>query len=342
MTSLAFATIGDIAAALDRQTLSPVELLEDVLARIAQLEPTINMFAALDPDGARRAAKAAAERQIKGARLSPLDGIPTAIKDLIAQQGLPLRFGPRSTSADIYAAQDAPVVERLRSAGAVLLGKSTTSEFGCKAVGDSPLTGVTRNPWNPDMTPGGSRCGAAAMVAAGIVPYAIGTDGGGSVRIPAALTGLFGLKGQFGRVPVFPTSATPTLAHIGPLARTAEDAAVVMNAIAGHDRRDPFSVAGPVPDFSSAVRETRPLKIAWSPTLGYARPDGDVLALTEAAVQNIEWLGHTVELVPEVMTDPVDLWNAEFMRACEQSCVALSRKHPKSSTPQSLRCWRQQ
>jgi aspartyl-tRNA(Asn)/glutamyl-tRNA(Gln) amidotransferase subunit A len=336
MTSLAFAKIADLSAALDRQTLSPLELLEDVLARIERLEPALNMFATLDPDGARRAAKAAAERQLKGARLSPLDGIPTAVKDLIAQQGLPLRFGSRSTFAETYAGQDAPVVERLRSAGAVLLGKSTTSEFGCKAVGDSPLTGVTRNPWDPDMTPGGSSCGAAAMVAAGIVPYAIGTDGGGSIRIPAALTGLFGLKGQFGRVPVFPTSATPTLAHVGPLSRTIEDAAVVMNAIACHDLRDPFSVAGPVPDFNSAVRETRPLKIAWSPTLGYARPDGDVLALTEAAVQNLERLGHMVELVPEVMTDPVDLWNAEFYAGVGTRLRRVIKEAPEDLDPAVL------
>ncbi len=335
MTSLAFATVAELSAALDRRTLSPVELLDDVLERIDRLEPTLNMFTALDREGAHQAAKASEERQMVGARRSVLDGIPTSIKDLIAQKGLPLRFGSKA-SPDTSAERDAPVVERLRGAGAVLLGKSTTSEFGCKAVGDSPLTGITRNPWDLDMTPGGSSCGAAAMVAAGLMPYAIGTDGGGSVRIPAALTGLFAIKGQFGRVPVFPTSATPTLAHVGPLSRTVDDAATVMAAIAGHDRRDPFSIAGPVPDFASAVRETRTLKIAWSPTFGYARPDEDVLALTETAVRNIEALGHTVERVPEVMHDPVDLWNAEFYAGVGTKLRSVIEGTPEKLDPAVL------
>ena len=215
MSELAFATIPELSQGLTSKRFSATELLDDVLVRLDKLEPTLNMFAALDVEGARADAKAAEARQMKDARLSTLDGIPTSIKDLIAQMDLPQRFGSR-TAPDTPMGDDAPSVGRLRAAGAVLLGKSTTSEFGCKAVGDSPLTGITRNPWNPDLTPGGSSCGAAAMVAAGLVPYALGTDGGGSVRIPASLTGLFAIKGQFGRVPVYPTSATPTLGHVGP------------------------------------------------------------------------------------------------------------------------------
>ncbi|MCP4379844.1 MAG: amidase [Hyphomicrobiales bacterium] len=311
MTSLAFSTVSFLSVAIDRLELSPVELLDDVLGRLETLEPALNMFAALDIESAKTMARAAEARQVRRERLSPLDGIPTSIKDLIAQKDLPLRFGSRATP-DTACPVDAPAVERLRAAGAVLLGKSTTSEFGCKAVGDSPLTGVTRNPWNRDMTPGGSSCGAAAMVASGLVPYAIGTDGGGSIRIPASLTGLFGIKAQFGRVPVFPVSATPTLAHVGPLARTVEDGAAVLSVIAGHDRRDPFSVAGPTPDFSASVNQERRLKIAWSPTLGYAKPDAEVVAVTAAAVARLGELGHAVEEIEHVIDDPVDLWNAEF------------------------------
>lgn len=267
MSDLAFATISELSRGLEDKQFSPTELLDDVLGRLEVLEPQLNMFAALDVEGAKQDAIASEVRQLRGERLSCLDGIPTSIKDLIAQKNLPQRFGSRTAGAAPMA-EDAPSVARLRAAGAVLLGKSTTSEFGCKAVGDSPLTGITRNPWNRDLTPGGSSCGAAAMVAAGLVPYALGTDGGGSIRIPAALTGLFGIKGQFGRVPVFPTSATPTLAHVGPLCRTVDDAAIVMEHICGHDRRDPFSVAGPVPRFTeAAARSARcgsPIRRPWA------------------------------------------------------------------------------
>ena len=156
---------------------------------------------------------------MRGAPLGLLHGLPVSVKDLIAVGGQPYASGSRAMASNIAAA-DAPAVERLRAAGAIIIGKTTTSEFGAKPVGDSPLTGITRHPWDLAKTPGGSSAGAAASVAAGITPIALGTDGGGSLRIPAALTGLVGFKAQFGRVPVWPTSATPTLAHVGALART--------------------------------------------------------------------------------------------------------------------------
>ncbi len=311
MTDLAFHSIADLAAMLRRREISPGELLDDTLRRQAVLEPELNMFACLDVEGATADAKAAGARQMQTALLSPLDGIPTSVKDLIAQKGLPQRFGSRTTPTT-PCPEDAPSVARLRAAGAVLLGKSTTSEFGCKAVGDNPLTGITRNPWDKGKTPGGSSCGAAAMVASGLVPYAIGTDGGGSLRIPAAMCGLFGMKAQFGRVPVYPVSATPTLAHVGPLTRSVDDAAMVLAVISGHDRRDPFSVAGPVPDYRGAVAGSRPLRVAYSPTLGFARPDPAVLGPVEAVVEGLRARGHVVEEVAHVMDDPVEMWTAEF------------------------------
>ncbi len=166
------------------------------------------------------------------------------MKDLIAVGGVTYASGSK-TMANNVAASDAPSVERLKAAGAIIIGKTTTSEFGCKPVGDNLLTGITRSPWNLNKTPGGSSAGAAASVAAGITPFAIGTDGGGSIRIPCSLSGLAGIKGHFGRVPVWPASATPTLAHVGPIARSMQDAALLFSAIAGYDARDPFSVAGP-------------------------------------------------------------------------------------------------
>src|SRR5207253_9158251 len=154
--------------------------------------------------------------------------------------------------ANNVAPVDAVAVERLRRAGAMIIGKTTTSEFGCKAVGDSPLTGSTRNPWDLSKTAGGSSAGAAASVAAGVTAVALGTDGGGSIRIPAALTGLFGVKAQFGRVPVFPVAATPTLAHVCPLGRDVRDVATLLGALSGFDARDPHSVREPVPDWLTA------------------------------------------------------------------------------------------
>ncbi len=203
--------------------------------------------------------------------------------------------------------------ERVKAHGAAILGKTTTTEFGCKASSDSPLTGVTRNPWDLDKTTGGSSAGAGASVAAGITPFALGTDGGGSIRIPSSFCGLFGIKAQFGRVPVFPVAATPTLAHVGPMARTVRDAALLLTAISGFDARDPASVAAEVPDYLAACEQSpQGLRIAWSPTLGYARPIPEVVEIAGSAARLFEQLGCTVELVEKVFDDPIDLWMAEF------------------------------
>ena len=332
--SFAFQTVAELSQGLDARVFTPEDLLEDMIKRLDVWEPVLNSFACLDLKGARRDAEAATARQKAGARLSSLDGIPTSIKDLIAQKGLPQRFGSKTTR-ETPMAEDAPSVARLRAAGAVLLGKSTTSEFGCKGVGDSPLTGITRNPWNTDLTPGGSSAGAAAMVAAGLVPYALGTDGGGSVRIPASLTGLFGMKAQFARVPVYPTSATPTLAHVGPLARSVADAADVLRVISGFDRRDPFSVAGALSDETDAMPE-KPLRIAYAPTLGYAKPNPDVAKLVAIAASDIAALGHDVIEVAHVMDDPLDLWMSEFYAGAGTRLQATIQDAPELIDPAVL------
>jgi aspartyl-tRNA(Asn)/glutamyl-tRNA(Gln) amidotransferase subunit A len=311
MSDFRFKTLEELSDGLAAKAFSATELLEHTIAHYAELEPRLNMFCHVDFEVARISAKASDDRIRQGERIGVLDGIPTSIKDLIAVKDMPQRFGSRAVS-DTPVSADAPSVERLRSAGAVILGKSTTSEFGCKAVGDSPLTGITRNPWNTNKTPGGSSCGAAAMVAAGLVPYALGTDGGGSIRMPASLCGLFGIKAQFGRVPVFPTSATPTLAHVGPLARNGADAAKVLSVIAGFDRRDPASVQRDLSCLDSTSHAPKRLRIAWSPTLGYGRVDPEVAKITHKAVTLIAGLGTDVEHVEHVMDDPVDLWTAEF------------------------------
>ncbi|MGQ4273832.1 amidase family protein [Terrihabitans sp. B22-R8] len=293
--------------------ISPVELTRRALDKAAATQGSLNCFFLLMPEEALATARVAEEAVMRGAPLGLLHGLPFSAKDLMAVGGVRYASGSR-TMADNIAAADAPAVERAKAAGAILIGKTTTSEFGCKPVGDSPLTGITRHPWNLDKTPGGSSAGAAASVAAGITPFALGTDGGGSIRIPAAFTGLAGIKAHFGRVPVWPTSATPTLAHVGPLARSVDDAALVLSAIAGPDNRDPFGVAGPVPDVLGAAKASvAGLRIAYSPTLGYARPDAEVVEITRRAAKTFEDLGCRVEEIDTIFdADPAPLWTAEF------------------------------
>lgn len=296
-----------------RRQVSPVEVTRRALEKAEATQASLNALCLLLPDAALAAARAAESAVMRGDKLGPLHGVPISVKDMIALGGQPFRFGSR-TMKDNVAAADAPTVERVKAAGAIVIGKTTTSEFGCKGVGDNPLDGVTRNPWNTRKTPGGSSAGAAASVAAGVTPLALGTDGGGSVRIPCALTGLAGIKGHFGRVPVWPVSATTTLAHVGPMARSTEDAALLFMAIAGYDERDPYSVAGPVPDLVAACKaDVKGLRVAYSQTFGYARPDPEVVRLTDAAAKTFEEFGCAVEPVEQVFErDPVDMWSAEF------------------------------
>jgi aspartyl-tRNA(Asn)/glutamyl-tRNA(Gln) amidotransferase subunit A len=293
--------------------ISPVDVTARALQKAQATKGSLNAFCLLLPEQALAAARAAEDAVMQGKPLGPLHGIPISVKDLIAMGGQPYRFGSRTMEKNV-AEFDAPVVERVKAAGAIIIGKTTTSEFGCKAVGDNPLNGITRNPWKTDKTPGGSSAGAAASVAAGITPLALGTDGGGSVRIPCCFTGLAGIKGQFARVPVYPVSATTTLAHVGPMARTMEDAALLFMTIAGYDARDAFSVAGPVPDLPAACKAgAKGLRIAYSRTLGYAKPDPDVTRIIDAAAKKFATLGCEVDHFEFVFDrDPVDIWAAEF------------------------------
>lgn len=226
-------------------------------------------------------------------------------------------------------------MERVRKQGGCILGKTTTSEFGCKPVGDSPLTGITRNPWNIGKTPGGSSCGAAASIAAGVTPFGLGTDGGGSIRIPAFFSGLFGIKASFGRVPIYPTSATPTLAHVGPLSRTVRDAALLLMAIGGFERRDPFSISESLPDFLAACDDpVEGMRVAWSPTFGYAEPEAEVEEFCSNAVKALEEQGCNVELVENVMDDnPSDIWMAEFYAGVGTQLKTTLEERPEMLDP---------
>ena len=307
-------TANELRRLVASKKVSPVELTQRALAKAEATQKTLNAFFVLLPREALAAAKAAEEAVMRNEPLGLLHGLPFSAKDLMAVANVRYASGSR-TMADNIASVDAPAVERAKAAGAILIGKTTTSEFGCKPVGDNPLTGVTRHPWNLAKTPGGSSAGAAASVAAGITPFALGTDGGGSVRIPCCFTGLAGIKAHFGRVPVWPASATPTLAHVGPIARNIGDAALLLTAIGGYDPRDPFSVSAAMPDLLGAASgaDVTDLRVAYSPTLGYARPDPAVEAIVAQAVRAFENLGCKVDLVEKVFDkDPADLWTAEF------------------------------
>lgn len=303
----------ELASLVASKAVSPVEITQSSLDLAEETQGTLNTFFHLMPHEAMLAAKQAEKAVLQGEKLGPLHGIPFSAKDLMAVAGAPYASGSRAM-ANNMATVDAPAVERAKAAGAILIGKTTTSEFGCKPVGDSPLTGITRNPFNHSKSPGGSSAGAAASVAAGITPFALGTDGGGSIRIPASFCGLAGIKAQFGRVPVWPTSATPTLAHVGPLARSIQDAIMLLSVISGYDERDPASVSAQCPDFLSALNtDISSLRIAVSSTLGYARPDANVVMVLNNAASVFEKLGCEVVHIDTVFeTDPADLWTAEF------------------------------
>jgi aspartyl-tRNA(Asn)/glutamyl-tRNA(Gln) amidotransferase subunit A len=310
-----------MAEAIRRKRVSPIELTQTLLAAIAEQDPVLNAFITIDEESALSQARRAEAAVMMGEELRPLHGVPVSIKDSFAVQGVRTTFGSK-IFADSVAQEDAPLVERLKLAGAVILGKTTMSEFAWKAVTDSPLTGITRNPWNPAYSPGGSSGGAAAHVAAGLGPLAIGTDGGGSIRIPAAFTGIYGLKPSFGRVPGYPSSAFDALSHPGPLTRTVADAALLLSIIAGPHPADRLSLEAPPADYCGKLAEgAGGLRIAWSPDFGFARVDPEVIAVTTAAAHVFSELGaHVEEITPE-FGDSTELYRV-FLRVGAAASIA--------------------
>jgi aspartyl-tRNA(Asn)/glutamyl-tRNA(Gln) amidotransferase subunit A len=288
----------DLASLIRTKQVSPVEVADLVLARIEAVNPKLNAFCCVAAEAARTAAREAEIAVMKGEPLGLLHGVPFSAKDVLDTRGIPTTHGSR-LFADGIPDRDAVAVGRLRAGGAVILGKTATSEFGHKAVTESPLFGITRNPWNLDCTPGGSSGGAAAAVACGLGPIALGTDGGGSVRIPAAFCGVFGFKPSYGRIPVYPASpAWSHVSHVGPIARTVHDAAAMLDVMAGSDDRDRHSLPGTTGPYREACDdEVKGLHVAWSADLGYAAVAPEVRALCENAAAEFESLGCHVEVV---------------------------------------------
>lgn len=296
-TDLTQASADELGKLYRKGKASPVETMKAVLARADRLATTINALCHVDAKAALAAARASEKRWKKGEPLSPLDGVPVSIKELVRVKGWPASMGSKLTDKTQVDA-DAPAVARLREAGALVFAQSTSSEYGHKGVTDSPLHGITRNPWNTGMTPGGSSGGAGAAVAAGLGPIAIGTDGGGSVRIPASFNGLIGLKATFGRVPAWPPSMTGDLSNTGPMARTALDAALMMNAIARPDPRDGHALPPDDTDYTKKLtRLPKKLKIGFALRFGDHPLDIEVAAMVTKAARDFEALGCTVEEV---------------------------------------------
>ena len=275
---------------------SPVDATAAVLARIHAVNDKINAFMIIDDEGAMAAARESEARWSKGAPKGLIDGVPTTIKDLMLTKGWPTLKGSLTVDPAGPWDEDAPCVARLREHGAVLLGKTTTPEVGWKGITDSALSGITRNPWNLAKTPGGSSGGASAALAANMGPLAVGSDGGGSIRIPSGFAGVFGLKPNYGRVPVYPESAMRNLSHIGPMTRSVADAALMLNVLAEPDYRDPTALPYQAIDFTKGLDDgIAGLKIAFSPDLGYANVDPEVAGIVAEAVTAFTELGATVE-----------------------------------------------
>jgi aspartyl-tRNA(Asn)/glutamyl-tRNA(Gln) amidotransferase subunit A len=295
---LAWRSALEIATLVRDKQLSPVELTAALLARIEAIDPRLNAFCLVTADAARAAAREAEIAVMKREPIGPLHGVPLSLKDVLYTRGLRTTGGSR-LFADLVPEEDNVAVGRLKAAGAIILGKTNTSEFGHKALTDSPLFGATRNPWDLERTPGGSSGGAAAAVASGLGPVALGTDGGGSVRIPAGFCGLVGMKPSFGRVPQTP--GFPGWDHVGttgPLARTVRDAAAVLDVIAGGDDRDRTSLPREPDSYLQACDDdVRGLHVAWTPDLGYAAVDDRVLDICGNAAAEFESLGCHVEVV---------------------------------------------
>ena len=290
-----------LLAAFAVKKLSPLELLDAALARLDATEPQVNAFAHVDRAGARNAARASEARWQAGSPVGAADGLIATIKDNIAVAGLPNRRGTR-TSPDTPADFDAPATARLREAGAIILGKTNMPEIGWKGLGDSPLHGATANPWHTGRTSGGSSAGAAVAAALGIGQFHLGTDGLGSVRIPAAFCGVFGLKPSFGRVPAFPLSTMAVLAHLGPLTRHVADAALMLSIIGRPDARDNTAWNTPCPDYTAELsRGVRGRRIAFAKTFGGAPVEPAVAEAVAKAAAVFEELGaHVEEAEPDL------------------------------------------
>ncbi len=334
MSRLSRTSAVDLVAGYASGDISPVEATRAALDAIATYDGLVNAFVRADEQGALQSAKESEQRWRAGTPLGPADGVPTSIKDIFLTVGWPTLRGTHLIDESAPWVEDAPAVARLRETGAVLIGKTTTPEFAWKGVTDSERFGATGNPWDPRLTAGGSSGGSATAVALGMGTWSIGTDGGGSVRIPAAFTGTVALKPTYGVVPLWPASPFGTLAHAGPMTRTVRDAAFLLDVISGYDARDWSAMPMPPRSFQDGLDEgVAGLRIAFSATLGFGTNDPEVEALVRSAVSVLVGAGAEVTEVDPGFEDPEVafkvLWFAGAAKVLEQyGESALSRVDP--------------
>ena len=322
-TDLADLTAAELVEGYAAGQFTPVDAAEAALTRIEERDGDLNAFVLVDRDAALASAEESAARWRAGETLGIGDGVPTSIKDMFITKGWPtLRGSTLIDDAGPWDA-DAPCVARLRETGAVLLGKVSTPEFAWKGTTDSQRYGPTSNPWDPATTAGGSSGGSSAAIGAGMGAWSVGTDAGGSVRIPAAFTGTFALKPTFGTVPMFPASPFGTLAHAGPMTRTVQDSAMLMDVITGFDHRDWAALPTPTGSYISGLEDgVEGLRIAFSPTLGFVENAPEVDRLVREAVKVLEGAGAIIEEVDPGFEDPVEAFHVLWFAGAEKVVAA--------------------
>jgi aspartyl-tRNA(Asn)/glutamyl-tRNA(Gln) amidotransferase subunit A len=297
--------------------LSPVDALKQIHQHVLDQNQFVNAFVVYDPDEAFKRAKASEDRWFRGAALGPLDGIAVTLKDLLLVAGWPTLKGSRAIEPEGEWNEDSPAAKQLKAAGALITGKTTTSEFGWIALTENLATGVTRSPWDLSRTPGGSSGGAAVATALGFGPVHISTDGGGSTRLPSAVSGIFGIKPTFGRAPGYPSAHSGSMFHIGCMARNVTDAVSLLDAVSGRDARDWMAMPAVTPIKDLIASDIRGLRIAFSPNLGFVSVDPEVAKLVEAAAERFRSLGAIVELIDPGFGDPAD-----FRRTLMDAAIA--------------------
>ena len=338
---LGFLSAVELAAMIRTRRVSAVEVMRGTLARIERFNPALNAFVTVQGDEALCSAAKADEALRSGQPVGPLHGVPLHVKDNLFVAGSRTTFGSKLMETNVTS-EDCPAVERLRKAGMIVVGRTNSPEYGWKGVTDNRVFGITRNPWNTKLTPGGSSGGASAAVAAGLGPIGLGTDGGGSLRIPASFSGVFCFKASFGRIPNWPGSGGAMLRHIGPITRTVADMATSLDVLAGPDPRDLLSLPGSWPTqlasaptlAASATGECysanldcgiRGKRVAYSPNLGYARVDPEVAAICQRAAERFADTGAIVEPVQLDWRDPYDTWSVFFFGT---AAASLEKKLP--------------
>lgn len=334
MAGLARMAVADLLAGYRSGEFSPVEATTAALNAIAAYDGVVNAFVLVDEEGALAAARKSESRWRSGRPLGPVDGVPTSIKDIFYTKGWPTLRGTRLINEEQPWPHDAPAVARLREAGTVFLGKTTTPEFAWKGVTDSLRHGATGNPWDPALTAGGSSGGSAAAVGLGMGSWSLGTDGGGSVRIPASFTGTVAIKPTYGLIPLWPASPFGTLSHAGPITRSVVDAALMMDVVTGPDPRDWSAMPSPTRSFLDQLDQgIAGVRIAFSPNLGFASNDPEVDLAVRAAVAVLIDAGAHVEEIDPGFTDPIEsfqvLWFCGVAKVLEQyGPNALDRVDP--------------